>query len=136
MTGSTLTLPQPDDRYSLGIKRIDCQPHAFLEIINWLSDRLRSCDDAGLRHRYIEEVIRYALFHFFSEENLMLEIDYPDREQHRQLHQKLVNELNHIVSRMDMGEIDYDALIDFLGNWFFKHTLEEDTRIAQLMKTL
>lgn len=122
-----------DDACNIGIERIDFQHRYFLELINWLSGKLGDGQNAVGQARYIEELMRYSLFHFFSEENLMLEIGYPALESHRQLHSQLINQLNRTASKWEAGEIDHIELLDFLGAWFLRHTSEEDTKIAKFL---
>lgn len=100
-------------------------------MVNSLSANLQTSENAVFRQRYIEEIIRYALFHFFSEENEMLEVGYPELEQHRELHRKLVNTLSQIASKVEMGELDASEPIHFLIRWFLDHTTVQDIKFAK-----
>ncbi len=121
------------DLYNVGIERIDYQHRYFLELINWLSFKLQAGGNEGLRQRYIEEVMKYASFHFFSEETQMLECGYPELPHHRELHRELINQLNQIASRLEMSEIDAAEFIHFLAKWFLLHTVEEDGKFGRFL---
>lgn len=81
----------------------------------------------------MEELMRYASFHFFSEETQMAEVGFPEREHHHDQHRMLLLELNEISSRVEMGGIDDSEVIDFLKTWFLDHTVQEDAKIAEFM---
>jgi len=126
---------QWSDQYNIGIQRIDYQHHYFVELINWLSSKLQHGQNAGLRGRYVEEIMRYASFHFFSEETQMLEAGYPELERHQGLHRNLISELTKTASRLEMGETDTTELIRFLTGWFLGHTAEEDAKVERFFGT-
>ena len=121
------------DSYNLGIRRIDYQHQYFLELINWLSYKLEAIKNSDLGQRYIEELLNYSPFHFFSEETLMLEIGFPELKAHQEQHRELVNHLSQVSSRLEMGEIEPVELIHFLFEWFVNHTAEEDCKIAKFL---
>jgi len=85
--------------------------------------------------RYLEEIIRYASFHFFSEETQMLEAGYPELERHQELHRNLISELTKTASRLVMDETDAAELIRFLTGWFPGHIAEEDAKVARFLGT-
>lgn len=130
-----MKLLQWTSQYSIGIDRIDYQHQYFVELINWLSPKLEADQNAQLRQRYIEEIMRYASFHFFSEETQMMEAGFPALGHHQELHRTLINQLNQTASRLEMGEVKVDELISFLIKWFLFHTAEEDGDFARFLGT-
>ena len=66
--------------HKIGIEEVDLQHQYFLDLIKRLSVILNSNVSAHLDTRLINEIIKYAEFHFQSEENLMVINDYPDLE--------------------------------------------------------
>lgn len=106
--------------YDCGIPEIDLQHRYFLQLINRVSIELNTSSDANYRARLLQEVAKYAQFHFISEENLMLKFGYPEFDQHRQLHIALMNELSW------RSQKSVDDLLEFLVGWFINHTVEKD----------
>lgn len=115
--------------YDCGILEIDLQHRYFMQLINRLSMELHSTTDPRYHARLLEEISKYAQFHFISEENLMIKFGYPDFEAHRQRHIALLNELSW---RSQQNE---DDLLEFLVQWFINHTVEHDHLIGDFVRS-
>lgn len=114
------------EEYATGVEEIDLQHRYFMGLINRLSSELDGCEDESYRKKLLNELVKYASFHFVSEENMMIKFAYPDLERHRKLHLDLIDKLSwQIQSKF------YDALFEFLVDWFIRHTLEEDKHIGE-----
>jgi hemerythrin len=73
--------------------------------------------------------VRYAQFHFLSEENLMMRHRYPGLEEHQKLHHELLGSLStHMLRDND------EATITFLVNWFKAHTVQEDRKFCDFVQ--
>jgi hemerythrin len=114
------------EEYATGVEEIDLQHRYFMGLINRLSSELDGCEDESYRKKLLNELVKYASFHFVSEENLMLKFAYPDLERHRKLHLDLIDKLSWQIQSKS-----YDALFEFLVDWFIRHTLEEDKHIGE-----
>lgn len=115
--------------YETGVEEIDLQHRYFMTLINRLSAELDSCDDANYRRRLLDELAKYAVFHFASEENLMLKFGYDGFERQRLLHLELIDQLS-----WRMQSTAYDGLFEFLVSWFVHHTVEEDHDIGVFVR--
>jgi hemerythrin len=116
-------------QYLTGVKEIDLQHHYFMELINRIGRELESTEDHSHRERLMNELGKYATFHFVSEENLMLKMGYPKFNQHVLLHRELLDKLSsHRIQ--DSPE----AFIGFLTAWFLNHTIEQDQKIGDFQK--
>jgi len=112
------------------IEEIDLQHQYFLRLINRLSEELPLARDEHYRWSLLNELSRYAAFHFLSEENLMFKLGYPGLEKHRQLHFNLLDKLS---SRM--GNSTSEELLGFLVEWFVQHTTQEDRLIGEFARS-
>ncbi len=80
--------------YEGGIEDIDLQHHYFFNLILRLFKQIQipTADD-----RYTKELIielnAYTKFHFTSEENMMMHVDYPKYQEHRAMHLDLLSKL-------------------------------------------
>jgi len=115
--------------YDSGVEEIDLQHRYFLALINRLSSELASCADTNYRQRLLSELAKYAIFHFVSEENMMIKFAYPDADRHRMLHIELIDQLS---SRMQAKT--YEPLFEFLVGWFIQHTTTEDRLIGEFVR--
>lgn len=111
--------------YETGVAEIDLQHRYFLSLIGRIESELRETDDPEYRKRLIEELHRYAKFHFVSEENIMFKLGYPELEKHHKHHIDLLDKL----SSRSLSQ-DTNSLVAFLVTWFKHHTVEEDRLIG------
>ncbi|MCU7804358.1 MAG: hemerythrin family protein [Candidatus Thiodiazotropha sp. (ex Lucinoma annulata)] len=122
--------------YELGINDIDFQHHYFLDLINRLSDELGRVDNITYQSALISELNAYARFHFISEENIMGRAGYPMLDEHKRYHLELIDQLTSKEARlqMDRSEIRAKDIIDFLVEWFLKHTTHEDRLFSDYLQ--
>ena len=71
-----------EDKYSVGIKKIDNQHKKLIEIINRLYYS-RGNRPHTVLGKTIQELIEYTKTHFTDEERLMRENGYPDYQAHK-----------------------------------------------------
>ena len=121
-------------RFEIGVPRIDFEHQIFADLINTLALRVTSGKDALSISRTLREIIKYADFHFTSEENIMEECGYPGIKEHIRQHRALQSALSDRVMAMVSGEDSAADVLEFLADWFVKHTLHEDARISLYCK--
>ncbi len=118
-------------RFEVGHERIDFEHKIFLNLIRAASHLPASETSRERVLMHLDEVKKYALFHFTSEENIMFDVDYPDIEPHRKEHLMLLALLDSRVHEFRAGEIELDQVVEFLFEWFALHTTQVDTRLAK-----
>jgi hemerythrin len=120
-----------DEKYNIGHPRIDHEHQVFLDLIRntYLAAERREPEDKVLR--LLTEVRKYADFHFYSEENIMLDCAYPDYEEHRLEHRRLLASLDDKLHRRRIGVMDLHEVVEFLFNLFALHTTGSDKKIAR-----
>ncbi|TRX70240.1 bacteriohemerythrin [Carboxylicivirga sp. M1479] len=116
--------------YEVGNYDIDAEHRIFINIIRKISNAYYNQSDTQTLDDLVHELIKYTEFHFCSEENLMKAIDYPDFNNHRQIHSNLLLKLKDEINIVMAKHINFDILIDFLVDWFIKHTTMEDQKLA------
>lgn len=115
------------DSYKIGIDEIDLQHEYFVLMINRLMDELHDSGNRAYRQRLLEELSLYAAFHFTSEENLMIKFGFPGFDDHRDRHRRLLSRLNERMNYYILSRETEGAVVDFLVEWFVKHTLDRDS---------
>ena len=120
--------------FETGVEEIDLQHHYFADLINRLSRLLSSTDDKAFEARLLNELIKYAQFHFVSEENLMYLMHYEGLQEHKKLHFDLLNMLNAKIGMFQQEMVGSDEVVGFLQEWFVMHTLVEDKKLAAFSK--
>lgn len=122
-----------DSKFEVGHQRIDFEHRIFLDLINSYRDKLETHAKNDALIRILNEIAKYAAFHFVSEENIMEECGYPEQARHARLHQALLAELDCKVKEMHttpIPGIESVKFYAFLVDWFVNHTIQEDKKLA------
>ena len=120
-----------DRKFEVGHERIDFEHKIFLGLIRQAS-LLAEVDTPKERVlRHLDEVKKYALFHFTSEENIMFDVTYPGIDKHRKEHAVLLALLDERTHQYRNGDIFLDNIVSRLFEWFALHTTQIDTRLAK-----
>lgn len=114
--------------FETGNKYIDLQHRYFVDLIKRVSINFKKSDDAVYKERLINELRKYAEFHFTSEENIATSCNLPGISSHHQRHQELLEEFNHHAADLNNGLLTVDQFIEFLTDWLIGHTLYEDQK--------
>ena len=128
-----------DQSFCTGINIIDEQ-HKLLfklgrefELLLQIPDGVSKKDDAL---KLLVDLRDYVTFHFYTEESLMEQIDYPDVEQHREYHEIFQKQITNI-SLKNINNENYDEMRTLLNNlysWIFDHMLKEDLKFKEYAK--
>ena len=123
-----------DHRYEIGHDRIDAEHKIFLGLI---ADFQQASSQEHSRERLIRilnEVEKYADFHFVSEENIMIDVAYPEKEHHAMLHRDLLTRLKDQSNQFRIGHVDAEEVFEFLFQWFAIHTSNEDKKLVSYIQ--
>jgi len=119
-----------DHKYELGHERIDAEHRIFLGLIIDFREAATQGASKEKLIRILNELCKYADFHFVSEENIMTEYHYPEQEQHAQLHRMLLAKMRDTLSQFRTDNIGPDEVFEFLFGWFALHTSSEDKKLV------
>jgi hemerythrin len=125
-----MILVEWNKKFEVGHERIDSEHNNLLNLIRDVSLLSEQEDGRERILRLLNEVKQYAMFHFTSEENLMLDVDYPDREFHKKEHEMLLALFDSRVYEYRIQEIDLEEVVELLFEWFAVHTTQVDTRLV------
>ena len=112
--------------YSVGVFEIDAEHKIFLKTIKKIYFAFESGLSGEMLIRLLEELYKYADFHFTSEENVMLMNQYPDYTNHKKQHDELIQTLSNTINFFSIDEINQTQLMEFLIRWFKDHTTSID----------
>ena len=117
--------------FETGIERIDHEHRRLLDLIKACHDSISPGCEFARVCRSIDEIASYARFHFVREENLMVDVAFPDLERHRALHAELLRQLEGERTDLEASTTDLSQFVFFLYDWFASHTMQEDRKIAR-----
>ena len=124
-----------DNAYSVGNEDIDNEHKIFIKLISHFAEMSKEKNSYQLK-RYVAELKKYAEFHFISEENRMLDSDYPDLLNHKKEHEDLLSSINQMEMKLYIGKATEDDFVYFLVNWFLDHTIKTDVGMAKYLNEL
>jgi len=117
-----------ESEFETGNEYVDLQHRFFVDLLNRVGINFRETDDAAYTEKLINELRKYADFHFTSEENIATSCNLQGVSAHHQRHLELLEEFNHHAEDLKKGLITVDQFLGFLTDWFVGHTVYEDQK--------
>jgi hemerythrin len=130
-----------DDSYSVEVPEADQQHRWLFALINELHEATTNTgreatidstvDEMGTIAAVLDELMRYTVHHFSTEESYMLACAYPERAVHQAAHQHFVERVRSFKRDFDNGEaVCSVAIIHFLRDWLDNHIRTLDKQLG------
>ena len=87
----------------------------------WITDEYRK--------KLLDELTKYARFHFTSEENIAFDLKLDGLNGHHERHIELLAELDMHINDLFSRKYTTEEFVNFLLQWFIGHTVYEDTKL-------
>lgn len=115
------------DQLSVGIEEIDEQHKVLIALINRMHEAIGQKHGSDVVLDILTELADYTKIHFAVEESLMRILGYPGYEEHKDIHDELLEQVVELQQKVTSGNtaISFE-LMHFLKSWLSKHILEED----------
>jgi len=118
-----------DNRYEIGIEKVDEQHKKLFDLINKLYELDDNEDTKEELRIILYEFNEYMKVHFKDEENYMSSIKFPLLSEHKQLHKEIIDSLAQIIHtparlgivKSKMRIVSKRVLVD--------HIMNEDSKI-------
>ena len=121
-----------DDKYLIGIDKVDTEHQELIEKINYLVLTLNDDDNKETLKRF-EDLKDFTIFHF-TEEEYMRKIEYPDYPAHKKIHENMLAKFGEYEQQLVSRTLDNKKFVAFLKNWLVSHILGVDTQYAKHSK--
>ncbi len=119
-----------ENSYNIGIKSIDIQHKQLFDLVNKLFDLK---DNVNVKEE-IREILYafsdYTIVHFKDEESYMASIGYPGLEEHKKIHQYIIESLSKIIHTPASLGIIKTKMRVVAKRILIEHIVEEDHKIA------
>lgn len=116
--------------FSLGIPAVD---HEHRELINLINEVLVHINENKIDEKsveYLGEIHAKIASHFALEEKIMLEKKYDQYLDHKNDHEKLLDDIREMMDRLDNNtDVDIDDFSGHLTQWFTRHFQTRDARL-------
>jgi methyl-accepting chemotaxis protein len=124
-----------DDSIATGIEHIDEQHKELINLVNRLNGAMQQGQGKAVLGEILDELGHYAVFHFKQEEDLFDKYGYPETEQHKAVHEKLLNDTTAFIEQFKSGQagMSHD-LFFFLKDWLTHHIKGVDHRYVPFLR--
>ena len=118
-----------DDKYSVGISKIDDEHKQFIDIINEAIATKKHNDDPEELREVLHKITMYALNHFSTEENYMIEFNYPEYQYHKEEHHDFSRKVIAYCERVADGDSQIsNEILEYLKRWLVNHIQVTDRK--------
>lgn len=119
-----------------GVEVIDEQHKILVNMINEASDRLSEQSGREVLEQIVLDLMGYALYHFDTEEELMIENQYDElaKNQHFHEHRTFSTTVSELQQDIRQGKlISREDILTFLNHWLINHILHTDQQLGQFL---
>lgn len=125
-----------ENRYSVGIGAVDHEHKELIELVNRLYDKATSQGSKDAVLDFFGDLFKAISAHFALEERFMGERGYDHLVQHKNDHERLLDEIRDIMEDFDASDrFDESVLAQRLDAWFSRHFETHDARLHHALGT-
>ncbi|MCU7920972.1 MAG: bacteriohemerythrin [Candidatus Thiodiazotropha sp. (ex Epidulcina cf. delphinae)] len=119
------------DTLSVGIEEIDEQHKMLVELVNKMHEAIHQRHGSDVVKSILGDLADYTRIHFAVEESLMRILNYPGYDDHKEIHEELLQSVVDLQEKVATGKtaIGFE-LMHFLKTWLTKHIMEEDMQYS------
>jgi hemerythrin-like metal-binding protein len=119
-----------EKRYSVGIEAVDHEHRELVDLINRLYDEARTRGSKVAVLGFFGDLFKAISAHFALEERFMGERGYDQFAQHKNDHERLLDEIRDIMEDYETTDVfDEGLLAQRIDAWFSRHFESHDARL-------
>lgn len=123
-----------NDSLLVGIGKIDEQHKQLVNYINDLYRSMKGGESRQVTGKILGSLIEYTATHFQTEEELFDTYGYPETDQHKEIHKKLVEKVIDFQRQFEAGASELEMpLMEFLKDWLVNHIMQTDKRYVSFL---
>jgi len=128
-----------DDRLKLGHRQVDEQHKRLFGMLNELVDQCADGTNVEKLKETLDFLVNYTVSHFYDEEALQVEYNFPEYTRHKQLHDDFKVTVGELVQRFaengSSGALSNDVN-KIVVRWLVGHIQMEDKKIGQHIRDI
>ena len=128
-----------NDNFLIGDAEVDSQHFRIFELLSGLIGSCIEGSHAENIHETLDFLVNYTVHHFYDEESLQVQSNYPDYRKHKQQHEDFKSTVGEIVRKFEEEgsslELSND-LSKIVARWLVNHITREDKKIGEHLRTL
>ncbi|MFN3406289.1 MAG: bacteriohemerythrin [Caldimicrobium sp.] len=122
------------DRLSTGVKEADEQHKKLVSLVNELYDAMKAGKGKEVIDKCLDELVKYAGYHFNTEETLMSKYGFPELAQHKKEHEAFKGKIKEFLDKKAKGEATLSIeIMTFLKDWLVKHIMGTDKKYGPFL---
>lgn len=123
-----------NNSYSVGVAEIDGQHQEIMRMINELNESMLKGKGKEAVGGILSKLINYTASHFGVEEKLMAKHGYPEYEEHKAKHDKMVGKVLALQKDVNAGKLTVSSeVMSFLQDWLNKHIMGTDKKYGPFL---
>ena len=135
---TTLTKPIAcwQQEYVTGNSQVDGQHQQIFELVNALHDAVVTRKNLYTLQELLGYLANHTIEHFQTEESLMMAVDYPDYDRHKQTHDHLLAKIDNLLLKFRDRDtrVITTEITQFLVEWLAHHIKGEDQKMIQFLQ--
>ena len=135
---TTLTKPIAcwQQEYVTGNSQVDGQHQQIFELVNALHDAVVTRKNLYTLQELLGYLANHTIEHFQTEESLMMAVDYPDYDRHKQTHDHLLAKIDNLLLKFRDRDtrVITTEITHFLVEWLAHHIKGEDQKMIQFLQ--
>jgi len=129
-----MSLIEWQDEYAIGIPSVDFEHRELIQLINETYACLQNADSETIVLESLGEIYAKISAHFALEEKIMRERDYDQYQDHKDDHERLLDDSRDIMDSYEDGSyFDQDSFGQRLRDWFGAHFKSKDARLHKYL---
>jgi hemerythrin len=119
-----------EKRYSVGIEAVDHEHRELVDLINRLHEKATTRGSKVAVLGFFGDLYKAISAHFALEERFMREKGYDQLSQHKNDHERLLDEIRDIMEDYEVNDLFDERLLgQRLDAWFSRHFESHDARL-------
>ena len=112
-----------------GVKAMDDQHGILMDTMNDLRLALVHGSGRDRVGEHLGRLIEFTRLHFSSEERLLAQHGFPEIDEHRDAHQRLLHKIEEAAQRVkNSDDAHMHPLLSFLHDWYMEHIEDLDRK--------
>ena len=127
------------DSFALGNEQVDLQHKKLFALLSEIVNACMDGSDTGKLHETLDFLVNYTVRHFHFEEELQLRYNYPEYEQHKQLHEDFKITVGELVEKFNKNGSSTElskTVNRIIVRWLINHIQREDKKIGVYIRSV
>lgn len=131
------------EEYKIGVKQVDKQHQELFKRLGNFIKTVRSDKEKEIKKEEVEKTLEfmgdYVVTHFDSEEALQKKYNYPEYEEHHEIHEKFKREVADFQKEYKNNDYNEDFVMEFSGRlltWLINHVAATDQEIGDYINSI